>query len=186
MKGDDFTEDKEIIDMYFARDEKAIEKTSEKYGRYCMDISMNIVNSTPDAEECVNDAYLKTWEAIPPQRPQSLKFFLAAIVRNISLNRYKSRHREKRNKDLEVIFDELNECGNAGDDNAWELEELIKNYLMQISSIDRAIFIRRYWYAESPSEISKKYGLSYSNTVTKLHRIREGLREYLERQGYNV
>ena len=79
--------DPEIIDLYFARNEQAIAKTNQKYGKTCMNLSMNIVESRPDAEECVNDTYLKTWQAIPPERPHSLCAFLCRIVRNLSLNR---------------------------------------------------------------------------------------------------
>ena len=103
-------QDDRIIELYFARDEQAIRHTADKYGSYCMAVSMNILQCEPDAEECVNDTYLKTWNSIPPQRPSSLRYFLATITRNLSFNRLRAKHAERRNVDLEVSLDELEEC----------------------------------------------------------------------------
>ena len=98
-------EDLRIIELYFSRDEQAIRHTADKYGPYCTAVSMSILHSEPDAEECVNDTWLKTWNSIPPTRPHSLKLFLARITRNLSINRHRALHSDKRNKDLESPLD---------------------------------------------------------------------------------
>ena len=114
-------EDKRIIELYFARDEQAIRHTADKYGAYCTAVSMSILHSEPDAEECVNDTYLKTWNSIPPTRPSSLKLFLARITRNLSINRHRALHSDKRNKDLEVSLSELESCFPSPDDTLWSV-----------------------------------------------------------------
>ena len=126
-------EDLHIIELYFARDEEAIRHTADKYGPYCTAVSMSILHSEPDAEECVNDTWLKTWNSIPPTRPNSLKLFLARITRNLSINRHRALHSDKRNKDLEVSLSELEPCFPAPDDlngGGGELVELLNRYFM--------------------------------------------------------
>jgi RNA polymerase sigma-70 factor (ECF subfamily) len=100
-------EDTAIIRLYNARDERAISETDRKYGSYCTAVSMNILDSYPDAEECVNDTYLHTWNSIPPQNPPSLRNFLGKIVRNLSISRWRTLHSQKRDRDLTVALDEL-------------------------------------------------------------------------------
>ncbi len=180
-------EDIRIIELYFARDEQAIRHTADKYGAYCTAVSMNILHSEPDAEECVNDTYLKTWNSIPPTRPSSLRHFLATIVRNLSLNRWRSWHSEKRNKDMEVSLSELEACFPAPDDgDRGELTELLNEFLAALPKQDRIMFVQRYWYSLTAAQIGGELGLSENAVWVRLHRTREKLRDYLEERGYHV
>ena len=180
-------EDHRIIELYFARDEQAIRHTADKYGAYCTAVSMNILHSEPDAEECVNDTYLKTWNSIPPTRPGSLKLFLAKITRNISLNRFRQLHADKRDKDLEVSMSELETCIPAPEDGGGgELVELLNEFLEKQSKTDRVLFVQRYWYSLSAAEIGEEHGMSENAVWVRLHRTREKLRAFLEERGYRI
>ena len=180
-------EDLDIIELYFQRDEQAIRHTADKYGAYCTAVSMNILHSEPDAEECVNDTWLKTWHAIPPTRPASLRLFLATIVRNLSLNRWRSWHSEKRDKRLEESFNELESCFPAPDDgDRGELTELLNSFLAELPKKERIIFVQRYWYSLSAAQIGEEVGLTENAVWVRLYRTREKLRTYLTERGYHV
>ena len=88
--------DREIVALYFERDERAIEHTARKYGDYCFTIADNILRCREDAEECVNDTWLKTWNTVPPQKPNSLRHYLAKITRNLSISRWREQNTAKR------------------------------------------------------------------------------------------
>lgn len=103
-------EDLEIIDLYFSRKDEAIWETEKKYGKMCLQIASHILPCREDAEECVNDAYLKAWNAIPPARPNRLGVWLGRVVRNTALNLWKKNHRKKRWTGFEQLFSELEEC----------------------------------------------------------------------------
>ncbi|MBP3666531.1 MAG: sigma-70 family RNA polymerase sigma factor [Clostridia bacterium] len=179
--------DDRIIELYFARDEQAIRHTADKYGAYCTAVSMNILHSEPDAEECVNDTYLKTWNSIPPTRPSSLRLFLAAIVRNLSLNRLRDRRAGKRNPVIEVSLEELSECIPApNDQNEGELASLINEFLGTCSKTDRIIFVQRYFYSLSDEAIAEGLGLTRNAVSLRLSRTRKRLRVYLEERGYAI
>lgn len=181
-------EDDRIIELYFSRDEQAIRHTADKYGAYCSTVAMNILHSEPDAEECVNDTYLKTWNSIPPTRPHSLKLFLARIVRNLSINRHRALHSDKRNRDLEVSLSELESCLPVpdGENGGSELSELLNEFLGTQTPTDRKIFVQRYWYNLSAAEISEEHDISENAVWVKLHRTRERLREFLTERGYKL
>ena len=180
-------EDNQIIELYFARDEQAIRHTADKYGAYCMAVSMNVLHSEPDAEECVNDTYLKTWNSIPPTRPGCLKLFLGKIVRNLSINRWNSWHSDKRDRDLEVSMSELEECIPDPDNgDRGELIRLINEFLAKQSKTDRVIFVQRYWYSLSTAQIAKEVGLSENAVWIRLHRTRDRLKAFLEERGYQI
>lgn len=179
-------DDKVIIALYMAREQSAIQETSKKYGTYCTAISMNILKSLPDAEECVNDTYLQTWNSIPPQNPNSLKLFLATIVRRLSIDRYRSWHTGKRNRDMETSFEELSNCIPAKEDNIEALLSAINSFLGSIDKTDRILFVRKYFYAENATQMGKDLGLSAGAVRTRLHRTRELLRAYLEERGFGV
>ena len=182
-------EDNRIIELYFSRDEQAIRHTADKYGPYCTAVSMSILHSEPDAEECVNDTWLKTWNSIPPTRPHSLKLFLARITRNLSINRHRALHSDKRNKDLEVSLSELEPCFPAPDDlngGGGELVELLNEFLEKQTKTDRVIFVQRYWYSLPTAQIAEEQGMSENAVWVKLHRIRERLRDYLIERGYKL
>lgn len=178
--------DHDIVALYLARDERAIAETAGKYGGLCMQVSMNILDSRPDAEECVNDTYLKTWNSIPPTRPSSLCAFVCRIVRNLSLNRRRDLHRERRNQALTVSLEELGACIPMPDESKDELADLLTAFLEGQGEIDRVLFMGRYWYACSVSELSKRMGLTQNAVSLRLYKTREKLRAYLEERGYHV
>ena len=183
-------EDLQIIELYFSRDEQALRETADKYGAYCMAVSMNILHSEPDAEECVNDTWLRTWNSIPPTRPASLKLFLARIARNLSLNRHRALHADKRNRDLEVSLTELEACFPAPDDlpegKATPVMDALNDFLATQPKEDRVIFVQRYWYSLSAAQIAEEQGISENAVWVRLHRTREKLRDYLTERGFRL
>ena len=183
--------DRQIIDLYWQRDTAAIQETSEKYGAYCFAIANNILDSKEDSEECVNDTWLKTWNAIPPQRPAILQMFLAKITRNLSLDRFLARTAQKRGGgEMPLVLDELSECIPSSSDVAGEYERkelgrFIRKYINSLPERDRNIFLRRYFYANSISDIADRYGLSENNVTVILSRTRKKLRLRLQKEGFN-
>ncbi len=187
-------EDSRIVDLYWARDEQAIAESQAKYGRYCLQVSVNILDNHEDAEECVNDTYLRAWDAMPTERPTRLGAFLAKICRNLSLDRYKANHAAKREQSLYVVsLDELNECipagGFADTDIALESERIgqsINLFLRRQRPEVRDVFVCRYFYAETLDSIARRFGMSESKVKSMLHRTREKLRKYLESEGVSL
>ena len=179
-------EDCEIIELYFARNESAISETDRKYGRFCSNVSRNIVRDDMDVEECVNDAYLHTWNSIPPTRPISLMAYLAKLVRNISLNVLKARNTKKRGSgEYELVYDEISNVvpSNESVEDVYEgisLKDLLNRWLDSLPAEHRMVFVGRYWFFDSISTISVKMGYSESKTKMLLLRLREKLKEYLE------
>ncbi len=184
--------DEDILDLYFARDETAITETDRRYGRVCMQVSMGILASHPDAEECVNDTYLKTWNSIPPARPRSLCAYICRIVRNLSINRLRDMTAAKRSRDLTVSLEELEDClpdlsGSTDRDGFLrELPRLLSDFLRTLDARDRALFMGRYWYAVSVKELAAEHGMTSGAVSMNLHRTRERLRAYLSERGYTV
>lgn len=182
-------EDHKIIALYWSRNEEAIEKTSRKYGPYCHAVARNILNSDQDCEECVNDTWLRTWTAIPPQKPGNLRMFLARITRNLALDRFKALTAQKRNAEMTVVLEELEEC--LGDPTtpettleAKELSQAVNRFVKELPAREGDVFIRRYFFAESASVIGKKYGISPGNVTVILSRTRKKLRARLQKEGY--
>ena len=178
--------DQEIIALYFARDEQAIRETDARYGKTCMQVSMNILRSRPDAEECVNDTYLKTWDSIPPARPASLCAFVCRIVRNLSLNRLQELTAAKRSRDLTVSFEELEACIPLPDEESPVLAEELAAFLKTEGETDRALFVGRYWFACSVEELARRTGMTKRAVHMRIFRTRERLRAYLTERGYSV
>ena len=178
--------DQEIIALYFARDEQAIRETDARYGKTCMQVSMNILRSRPDAEECVNDTYLHTWNAIPPARPTSLCAFICRIVRNLSLNRLQELTAAKRSRDLTVSFEELEACIPMPDEESPALAEELAAFLKTEGEVDRALFVGRYWFACSVEELARRTGMTKRAVHMRIFRTRERLRAYLTERGYSV
>lgn len=182
-------EDERIIELFFERSEQAIAALSEKYGRVCMKVSMNALGSVRDAEECVNDAYLGCWNAIPPARPRPLLAFVCRIVRNISINRYNSGFFRRGNYSL--CLDELAEVipanGSVEDEAAGHrLSAYIDEFLDGCGESDRFIFVRRYWYMDSCEDIAAAAGLNAGAVRTRLSRMRTKLKAFLARKGVEV
>ena len=190
-------EDQQIVDLYWERDERAIAESDAKYGRYCTQIALNILDNAQDAEECVNDTYLRAWNAIPPSRPTKLGAFLGKITRNLSLDRYKARKTAKRGNSLFLVsLDELSECipdgstgfGSGFDDEteARRIGECINRFLRKQSGEVRDVFICRYFYSDSIGEIARRFGLSESKVKSMLHRTRGKLKKLLESEGIRL
>lgn len=180
-------QDHEIIDLYFARDERAILNTEQKYGSYCKTVAMNILHDDSDSDECVNDTYLAAWNSIPPQKPERLGAYLAKLTRNISLNRYKSRTTERRGGgEFALSLDELDDCVADTDISSEELGKLITDFLYTEKKEARQVFIRRYFYGDSIEDISKRFIFSESKIKSMLHRTRLALREYLTQNGVYI
>ena len=184
--------DQEIVRLYFDRDQQAISETSRKYGSYCYTIAWNILYNREDSEECVNDTYMDTWNAIPPARPLSLKAFVGKITRNNALNRYEKAHAGKRGGgETPLCLDELSECV-SGQDEMKDLEDYehlvtcLNQFLSLLKKDQRIIFVRRYWYLNSIQEISRDYGMSESKVKVTLSRLRSRLKTYLEKEGVHV
>ncbi len=184
--------DEKIIELYFVRNEVAIEETDRKYGAYCFQISNNILNCREDSEECVNDTWLKTWDSIPPTRPQCFRLFLARIVRNLSFNKYKAKYTDKRgNGEIALILDELEECIAGKSDvedfcMTKELQSTLDMFVCSLPEREGNVFVRRYFYSDSIKDISKQYNLSENNVRVMLNRTRNKLKVRLEKEGYFV
>ena len=183
-------EDSRIVALYWQRDASAIKETENKYGAYCFSVANNILHNEEDAEECVNDTWLKNWNAIPPQRPNQLQMFVAKITRNLSFNRFKARSAEKRGGgEMILVLDELSECL-AGNTNveceyaAKELERCIQLFVRALPERDGNVFVRRYFFTESVSEIAKRYALTENYVMVILSRTRKKLKTHLVKEGF--
>ena len=185
-------EDTKIVDLYLIRDEAAIKETSEKYGRRLRSLSEGIVRDLQTAEECENDTYAEAWNFIPPHEPRSYLYaFLARIIRNISLNCCRDRDRLKRQAFICELSREMEECIPAPDDEGCRVDdtalgEALNRFLASLDSQKRNIFVRRYWYMDSVSDIARRYLVSESKVKTTLFRCRNKLREFLEKEGYTI
>ena len=183
-------DDNQIINLYFERDETAIEQTSLKYGVRLRKMAQNILDNFEDAKECENDTYIQAWELIPPNNPREYFFsFLAKILRHICLDVCKKRKAQKRYVQYSELTKELEECI-ASPNNAEEyidcneLCRIISCFLNNQTDEKKFIFLRRYWFMDSISEIEKRTGLSESKVKTTLHRLRNELKIYLQKEGY--
>lgn len=177
-------EDEKIIELFFERSEQGIKELDKKYGSACRKLSYSIVNDLQDAKECVNDAYLGAWNAIPPEKPNPLVSYILKIVRNISLKCFSYKHAEKRNSSYTVAMSELQSCLSdsesvEGKVEARELAKIIEGFLDTLTVENRVIFMRRYWYADSYKDIAELVGMTEKNISVRLARIRNKMKEYL-------
>lgn len=184
-------EDYEIIDLYWNRNQLAIECTVSKYGKFLMKIAMNVLSNSFDSEECVNDTYHKAWETIPPTRPDSLQAYLGKITRNFALSAYRMHHAAKRDDNLQVAFEELEECVAGKNDVESQMEhkfltEQINAWLRTLKEEDMALFVRRYWNGDSIDEIAREWSVRANKLSVRLCRLRKELKEYLEKEGVVV
>ena len=179
-------EDSKIIELFYERSEQAIVELSEKYGRICHRIAVNILKNDSDAEECVNDTWLKAWNSIPPQNPPSLKVYLGRLVRHLSIDRLRTLTRLKRNRELEVALDELAECAAPDDGDVTALTHALDEFLAELEPLDRKLFVGRYWHLYPVSVLADAYNLTPNNTSVRLHRTRERLRVHLTERGFTV
>ena len=179
-------EDNKIVDLYWARNEKAIDESDKKYGKMLRSLSRSLLSSFEDAEECVNDTYVGAWDAMPDARPQFLGAFLSKMTRRISIDRYREKHREKRGG-VDNLLSELSECIPAGDEYEKEqdsqaISAALNEFLLSLPKEKRVMFVLRYFYSKPISEISRQMNMGESKIKVTLHRLREELKERLEEQ----
>ncbi len=185
-------EDSRILELYEKRSETAIRETESTYGRYCRSIAHGILGNDADVEECVNDAYLKVWNAIPPDRPMRLDHYLGRIVRNLALDRRKAKTRVKRGGgQYPLVLEELSETLAGGESveeryEAARLTEALNRFLEQLSKEKRILFLARYWYFKSIEEIARQFGLSQSKVKMTLLRTRNELKDYLKKEDIEI
>lgn len=182
--------DAQIIALFWARDEDAIRQTDAAYGRKLLVLADRIVHSHEDAEESVSDTYMQTWDTIPPQHPRYFFAYLAKICRNAALGKVEWKSAAKRTAEIVTLTREMEECI---PDRAYErklegeqIGETLNRFLDSISQESRLIFLRRYWYADSIQEIADRYRISQSKVKTQLHRTRNRLKLFLEKEGIFV
>lgn len=182
-------EDEQIIQLFYTRNEQAIQETDTKYGGYCYGIAYNILVNQEDAEECVSDTYYAAWKNIPPRRPTLLSAFLGKITRNLSIDRWRKRSTSKRGGgQIEIALDELQDCisGTESAEDAVIRKEIMSSlnrFLGSLNDTELFIFLSRYWYLDSIQMIAEKSGFSVSKVKTTLSRLRKRLSSHLEKEG---
>ncbi len=183
-------DDKQIIELYFERNEAAIRETDSKYGKLCYRIANNILNDARDSQECTNDTYLGLWNTIPPQRPNNFMAYVCKIARNVSLKKYEYNSAKKRSSNHEVSIHELEEVlpdGEIRDDVSEEtLGQMINGFLKKQKKDARNVFVRRYYFYEGIAEIAKKYRFSEAKVKSMLFHTRNKLKKFLEGKGVRV
>ncbi len=182
-------QDQQIIDLYWSRDEQAIAESDRAYGALCHSVAMNILSDRMDAEECVNDTWLKSWNAMPPERPGNLRAFFCRITRNLSIDRYRARHKTKSRGDgFEVALHELTEClpDPASVQDNDPLPALLDEFLESLKPTPRKLLVGRYWHAYSVNQLAETYGMTPNHVSVTLKRLREALRDFLTERGYRI
>ncbi len=185
----DHMDDKRIIELYFARDERALEETSEKYGKLLHHVAYTILHNDEDSEECVNDTYMKTWKAIPPELPTHFSAFLTKLTRNLSINRYVQNRSRGKMLTTEKVFEEIEECipdSSAPISEDVALKDALNSFLASLKQKPRIIFVKRYFYMMTLTQIANETGTSVSNVKVSLMRTREKLRTHLEKAGISL
>ena len=188
-KGVNHLEDTQIVALFFSRSEEAISETSKKYGSYLRTIACNILPSSEDAEEIINDVYLAAWDSIPPKRPSVLKYYLSRIVRNLCFKRVEYLTAEKRGGNADILLSELEECipDTCRDMEqileAKELGQLLNRFLGTLNSSDRKLFLSRYYYAMTAPQLAEKYGCSVRQVKYRLGKMRKELKHTLQKGG---
>lgn len=181
-------EDQLIIKKFNERSEEAIRELSDKYGTLCKAVANRITGNEQDAEECLNDALLAVWNNVPPESPDPLSTYVCRITRNLSLKKYHANTAKKRDTRYDLVLEELEECL-AGDSSvedeilAKELQQSMNDFLPGLKKTDRIIFVKRYWFLESVSEIADSIGRNNNYVTVHLHRSRKKLEDYLKRKG---
>ncbi len=182
--------DSEIIELYWNKDSEAVAASAEQYGAYCFTIANGILDDAQDSEECVNDTWLRAWNAIPPTRPSVLKVFLAKITRHLAFDRYKARRSLKRGGgETLLVLEELAECIRDESDvegqvNAQELGRVINQFVAALPEREQNLFVRRYFFSESAGMIADRFGMNENHVNVTLSRVRRRLRKHLSKEGY--
>lgn len=180
-------EDLQIIKLYWSRDEAAIKETNTKYGRLLHTIALNILSNYEDSEECVSDTYCNAWNAMPPQKPNSLKAYLGRIVRNLSINRWYEHRAQKRYNGADVLLSELSDCVPSTKNvekeiEAKELSEVISDWLCTLSQDERVLFLRRYWFGDSVNKLAGECGTTPNKLAGRMYRLRQSLKKAIEKE----
>ena len=184
-------DDEKIVQLYWDRDERAISATADKYGSYCAQIARNILGDREDADECVNDAYMSAWGSMPPHRSGVLSAFLGKIVWNLSLNRYRRNTAAKRGGEAPAVLEEIGELVSGGDSVEQEIDrrELVRAvdaFLGGLPAEKRCIFVCRYWYFDSISDIAARFQMTENHVSVTLNRLRTKLRRDLKERGFDL
>ncbi len=184
-------DDSKIIDLFFERSEQAITELSKKYSKLCHRIAFNILGNEADAQECVNDAFLGIWNSIPPEKPKPLSAYVYKVVRNVALKKYRFNTSLKRNSYYDTALDEIEGCLPSGfsveaEINAEVLSAEINVFLASIERDNRIIFVKRYWFGEEISAISKDLDITKHNVTVKLSRTRKALKKHLNEKGFDI
>jgi len=183
--------DAQIVELYWNRDERAITESDSHYGAYCRRIAMNILSSYEDSEECVNDTWCRTWDNVPPQRPDSLAAFFGRIIRNLSISRYRASHAKKRFDGVAILLSELDDCvpSSMSVTQAVEgkvLTGIIDRWLDSLTKEDRVLFVRRYWYSDAINVLASECGVTQNQMAQRMMKLRRDLRTTLEKEGFDV
>lgn len=184
-------DDNKIIELFFERQTQAIVELSNKYGAVCSKVAFHILNNKQDTEECVNDAYLGTWNTIPPQNPNPLLSYVCRIVRNLAIKKYHANTAAKRNSIYDVALDELENCFSSSTStedefSAKETAQIIDDFLETLDKENRIMFVRRYWYSDSIDDLAKLFHTSNHNISVRLFRTREKLKKHLIKEGVSL
>lgn len=184
-------DDKQIVELYWQRCESAIEETDKKYGRYCHYIAYHILADNEDAKEIVNDTYLKTWNTVPPNRPDPLKPYVGTISRQLSLNRYEAQHAQRRRGQVALALDELAECIPDTDSGAdigesVALSDALTRFLWGLPERTRILFVRRYFYMSPVAEIAADFSMKESAVTMLMLRTRRKLAHFLKKEGFDL
>ena len=177
--------DEYIIKLFFDRDRRAIEEADKKYGKYLLTVASNILHNVQDGEECVNDTYLSAWNTIPPKRPASLKHYLCGITRNNAISKYRSENAQKR-AGVTLCIDELNDLAAPEDDDSAEIRRVLDEFLKSCSPRDMTVFVYRYYYMYPVEKIAEHYRISQQAVYKILDKMKNKLRDRLNKEGITV
>ncbi len=184
-------EDREIVALYWQRDERAIAETDAKYGAFCQSLALHLLGVREDAEECVSDTWREAWDSMPTQRPEKLRPWLGRVVRNLSISRWRREHAAKRYAGVTLMLDELEECVPAPNSpereiEAAELGAVIDRWLGTLPEADRTLFVRRYWNGEPLNALAAEQGLAPKKLAGRMYRLRQSLKTALEQEGITL
>jgi len=183
-------EDDRIVALYWERSETAIDETAQKYGSYCYAIAHGLLRVASDSEECVNDTYMAAWDCIPPHKPAKLSTFLGKLTRRLAVDRLRKQGTDKRGGgELPLVLDELSECVASSSTVETDIDrrlliQALRTFIDTLSTAQRDVFFRRYWYAQSIEDIASAYRWSNEKVKSMLHRIRKKLQQHLQKEGF--
>ena len=184
-------DDNQIVALYWERSERAIAETDLKYGALCRSVAGNLLGNREDAEEIVNDTYHAAWNAMPSERPTKLGAWLGRVVRNLSIDRWRRDHRQKRSAGMETLLGELEDCGPSPQTvektlDAAELGRAIDAWLRTLPREDAAVFLRRYWNGTALQELARERGEAPNRLAQRMYRLRLELKQALEKEGFSI